>query len=107
MIAKTTMSLGRSQPCQVCHTAMPRPRNGTAVTKPVMIRSRVSCSVTWMSAGPGAGLADSAVTVYRTLQPGRGLGHANLVEGDPERASHARVRSVLVQCGQHVVHVEL
>ena len=38
---------------QTCQAAMKRATNGTRVTRPVMIRSRVSFSTGWMSPGCG------------------------------------------------------
>src|SRR5215217_7562112 len=119
MIPSTTRSLGWSHPCQVCQQTTARPTNGTPVTKPVMMRSRVSCSVIWMSSAVGAVTAESDTkfpvrqgptwaekrTVLHFSDSGGRLGHSELVQGQPERARHACVRAVLFECREHVVDV--
>src|SRR4051794_34756853 len=56
MIKKTAMSCQPRNEAQSCHATKPRHRNGAPVTIPVMIRSRVSCAIGWMSSAP-AGVA--------------------------------------------------
>src|SRR5215211_2113233 len=121
MIASTARSLQCSQPCQVCQPTTKRPAKGTPVTNPVMIRSRVSCSVIWMSSAVGVATAESDTkfpvrqgptwaekgTLLHFSDSGGRLGHSDLVHSQPESARHARVRAVLLERRDHVVDVHV
>src|SRR5215210_4457143 len=54
------MSLGRRRPSHACQHATASPTNGTAVTSPVIIRSRVSWTAGSVSSRRGAGCSTVA-----------------------------------------------
>src|SRR5690242_6072832 len=71
-----TRSAGRSSPSQDCQEATARASSGKAVTRTVTIRSRVSSSNGWMSAGPGTGHAASDIPASSCSLSGHSIGRA-------------------------------
>src|SRR3954452_24163635 len=106
MIPNTTRSLGCSQPCQVCQHTTPRPTKGAPVMKPVMMRSRVSCSVIWMSSAVGA--AATAVSDTKFPVPGPNVGRLTLDPTPfypglcPQIGAHRQHAPVLLPGGRQI-----